>query len=128
MLKIITVPNPILRQKSKPVAKIDHKVADFIDDLSATLIHTDNPKGVGLSAPQVGKLWRIFITLLDGKLTTFINPEIIAASKQLTLNCNRKRPFLEGCLSIPKTYGPVWRHTWVKLKWQMMDGTWQQTK
>jgi peptide deformylase len=128
MLPILQVPDPILRQVSRPVAKVDKQVLGFIRQLTDTLVKQTNPKGVGLSAIQVGKPWRIFTTLINGKAQTFINPEIISAGKRLTLNCLKKKPFLEGCLSIPRLYGPVFRHQWVKLKWQMANDKWQMDK
>ena len=123
MLKIFTVPHPLLRQKSLAVVTIDAKIQKFIRQLEQTLIHADNPKGVGLSAPQVGKLWRIFYTT-----RVFINPQIVSASKKLILGPDPNQPILEGCLSIPHIWGPVYRHQWIKLRWQMANGRWQTAK
>lgn len=137
MLPILQVPHPILRQKSKPVAQIDTKVIGFIKQLQHTLVHQHNPKGVGLSAVQVGKLWRIFVTYLplprrsasaggSRHIRIFINPTIVSVSKKLTLGPHKPqatsyKPILEGCLSIPRIYGPVWRHQWIKLKYQSVN-------
>ena len=131
MLPILQVPNPILRQKSKPVAHIDTKVIGFIQQLESTLVNQDHPKGVGLSAIQVGKPWRIFCTYLPRPkpvIKIFINPQITAKSKVLTLGPDQNQPILEGCLSIPLIYGPVWRHQWIKLRWQMANGKWTMDK
>ena len=130
MLPILTVPNPILRHKSKPVTHIDKKVLDFIDQLQETLVKQDHPKGVGLSAVQIGKLWRIFATFIPPQptLKIYLNPEIVTTSKQLTLGPDKDKPILEGCLSIPKLYGPVYRHKWVKLAWQTPKGNSQTAK
>ncbi|OGY15590.1 MAG: peptide deformylase [Candidatus Chisholmbacteria bacterium RIFCSPHIGHO2_01_FULL_48_12] len=126
MLPILQVPNPILRQKSTAVVKIDKKVLQFINRLKQTLIHQDHPKGVGLSAIQVGQPWRIFLTYLPSPqnrtIQVFINPEIVSVSKKLTLGPNPQKPILEGCLSIPRIYGPVYRHQWVKLKYKYTSG------
>lgn len=135
-LPILTIPHPILRRKSTAVAKVDKKTLEFIQNLEETLVKKKNPPGVGLSAPQVGKNWRIFSTYLPkanlsdrtdlkGKhllLTTFINPVILSASAKLTLGPNKKEPILEGCLSIPKIYGPVFRHQSLRLKWLSPTG------
>ena len=43
-------------------------------------------------------------------------------SKKLTLGPNPQKPILEGCLSIPRIYGPVYRHQWVKLKYKYTSG------
>jgi len=58
--------------------------------------------GVGLAAPQVGAPLRIFIANIENKIFVFINPEV----KNLS---NNKIPFEEGCLSVPKIWGPVVR-------------------
>lgn len=132
ILPIVTVPNPILRQLSKPVEMVDKKITQFITDLVETLVKKENPSGVGLSAVQVGKLWRIFVLnippvydlkSMDGHLPpseikVFINPEIIDESEELSLGPNPKEPVPEGCLSVPALYGPVPRHVWVKVKYQ----------
>lgn len=156
-LSILTVPNPILRQKSRQVLRSaatsdrrsralitlsvvevqsrDKKVLEFIKNLEETLLKKKNPPGVGLSAPQVGKSWRIFSTLLPKDkpvLQTYINPTIVSASKKLTLGNEKlkaisyklkadREPILEGCLSIPGIYGPVYRHEWVKLEYQLLN-------
>jgi len=129
-MKILTIPNPILRTKSKPVTAIDKKLVDFINDLAQTLDKKRNPEGVGLSAPQVGKNLRIFATRLKNKqgdriLRTYINPTPTRVSPQLTLGPNPDKPFLEGCLSIPELYAPVKRHAWIKLEYFTLDPTTQ---
>lgn len=140
-MKIITAPNPLLYQKSKTVTKIDKQTLKFINNLNITLQNTSNPPGVGLSAIQVGKPLRIFcIKLPNHKIQTYINPQIIQKSHLTTLKvkpaCRQDRSqksmvngyFAEGCLSIPNIYGPVKRHKWIKLKWQMANGQRQMAK
>jgi len=134
-LKILTVPNPLLLKKSKPIKSFNAKLQKFITNLEDTLVKKKNPSGVGLSAPQVGKLIRAFATLLpvddisdrkdlSGKkpfLKTFLNPQITKASKTLTLGPNSKKPILEGCLSIPSVFGSVPRHEWVDLSYTIQN-------
>lgn len=124
-MKILTVPDPILKQVSEPITKVDKKLLTFIKEMEQTLKNKKNPEGVGLSAPQVGKNWRIFSTYLDkGKereIKTYINPKITKASEKMTLGPNPNKPFLEGCLSIPEIYGPVWRHQRITLTYQVID-------
>jgi peptide deformylase len=137
--KIITTPNPFLRQVSTPINKLDKKTLKIIREVQETLKAGENPRGVGLSAVQIAKLIRIFCTYLppsgdpDDKnqrpvIKTYINPEILETSKAKTLGLNKEKPILEGCLSIPGIWGPVWRHKWVKLKCQMENGKWQTKK
>lgn len=138
VLPILTVPSQILRTKSQPIAKVDKKVLEFIANLEETLLKKKNPQGVGLSAPQIGKNWRIFSTLLPKDkpvIQTFINPVIVKVSKKLILGNEKHKlratshePILEGCLSIPGIYGPVYRHEWIKLKWLVASGQWLVAK
>ena len=66
----------VLRKKSKVVDKIDNRTLTLINDMIETMYEAD---GVGLAAPQVGILKRIFvIDVYDGEgARVFINPEII---------------------------------------------------
>lgn len=134
-LPIITVPNPILRQISKRVQKLDNKTVQFISDLGETLVKKDDPPGVGLSAIQVATPLRVFYTYLpieyQGEdfpsntkhleLRVFINPTIVAHSDNVTLGPNPKKPLLEGCLSIPSLYGPVYRYQWVEVEYETIQ-------
>jgi len=129
MKKILTVPNPILRQTSKTIQSIDRKTQRLIKDLGDTL-QSRSPRGVGLSAVQIGKTLRVFAILLPPSgdpedkekpiLQIIINPEIIEASPELTLGPNKEKPTLEGCLSIPGFWGPVYRHRWVTVKYSTL--------
>jgi len=105
---IIQLGNPILRKKAKPVKNInDKKIQKIIDDL-LTIVTKVN--GVGLSAPQVGKSFQVFIIASHPnprypnapkmKPTPVINPKIISFSKKIIKDW-------EGCLSIPGIRGLV---------------------
>ena len=59
--EILDAQNPSLRQSSKAVSKIDKKVKQVIGDLIDTLNVQNDPEGVGLAAPQIGKNLKIFI-------------------------------------------------------------------
>lgn len=130
-MKIITVPHPTLRQSAQPIISVDKKLRQLLQDLGETLIRKDNPRGVGLAAPQVNESWRLFATLLppsgrrgDGQpqLRLFLNPRIVDTSPQLTFGENPDEPILEGCLSIPEIYGPVPRYQWVELSYDQVEG------
>src|SRR5258708_4304609 len=132
-MKIITVPHPTLRTIAQPVTTIDKKLKNFVNDLETTLAKKDNPKGVGLAAPQVDVKWRIFTTELAAQgdrsdeqnpaiLRAFINPEITDTSKGKVLGPTKKKQTLEGCLSIPGLYGPVPRWAKITLKYQVIQG------
>ena len=53
--KIVESGNPILREKSIKVARVDKKIRQLITDLKDTLAAQKDPEGVGLAAPQIGK-------------------------------------------------------------------------
>lgn len=126
MIIIITVPNPLLRQKSKevnPPVGGDKKIFDLIKQLEETATKKEGVKGVGLSAVQIGTLKRIFIAWSEKshKFLTFINPKIVWQSKRLILGTPRANK-LEGCLSVPGIWGLVKRHQVIKMRYQTPNG------
>lgn len=135
MSSIITIPHPKLRQQSQPVKVVDKKIIALAKDLGKTLHTASNPAGVGLSAVQIGILKRIFVTSMpkdhtlpmtrwypnNMKLEVFIDPVVSTTSKELTLGGPPHKPFLEGCLSMPGLYGPVYRHQWLELSYITLD-------
>ena len=123
-MKIISIPHPTLREKAKRVEKNTIKFEEFLSKMKATLLNADNPKGVGLAAPQVDTLYRVFLTLVDESQKDpqeFINPEIIKHSEEKTFGPDPENPRLEGCLSMPGLYGPVPRWGWVEVEFQRIE-------
>jgi len=121
--KIITIPNPLLRQKSKPVGKIDKKIEKVIADLLETVKNASEPEGLGLSAIQIGQLLRIFVAKTGKNFRVFINPKITFSSKEtLKKVLKKEQQFFEGCLSIPGIYGFVDRPYQIKMEWQDEKG------
>ena len=107
ILQIRTLPDPILRQRSKRVTRIDKSVQKLIDDMIDTL--RADPNRAGLAAPQVGALLRIaVIGLPEQELITLINPEITKKEGE--------RIVQEGCLSIPGYFGEIKRAVTVRVK------------
>ena len=95
----------VLRQECRKVEKIDNRLLTLIEDMIDTMYDAD---GVGLAAPQVGILKRLFvIDIGDGPLV-FINPEILETSGSQTGE--------EGCLSVPGRYEEVTRANYVKAR------------
>lgn len=131
-MKIVTVPAHILTKPTKPVANIDGQIKKIVFDMEKVLVAQDDPPGVGLSANQVGLDLSIFIIRPSEKSKTkiFINPKIIKSSstmierqrKDPTKRLNKKKVKLEGCLSIPRIWGPVKRWNRVFLKYQDLNG------
>ncbi|MFH1959077.1 MAG: peptide deformylase [Patescibacteria group bacterium] len=134
-MKIITIPHPRLRERAIEVKQIDEQLIKFTKELQKTLKDARNPRGVGLAAPQVDKLLRVFATSLPfndevgkpgdrpaGELRYFINPTINKACKRKkVLGINPKDSDLEGCLSLPGLFGPVPRHRWIELEYQTIE-------
>ena len=123
MLKVITVPEPILREKSKKVEKISQEILNLVRQMEETATKKEGTKGVGLSAIQVGTPLKIFIAWSEKsrRFLTFINPEIIWRSKRLITGASSS-PQLEGCLSVPDVWGLVKRHQVIKIRYQTLTG------
>jgi len=96
--KILTQENEILRKVSKPVVKFDDNLHELLDDMKQTL---EKSTGVGLAAPQVGVLKRVFVIMVNNCYFEVINPKIVKTSGS---QCGQ-----EGCLSVPGRYDNVTR-------------------
>lgn len=118
-MKILTTPDPFLRHTAKKLVNYDKKTQDQVAQMSQILLHTSNPKGVGLAATQVGLDKRIFILNLEEKIHIYVNPEFepIGDKKLSQVYKKKKDRWLEGCLSIPKIWGFVDRFYQIKLKY-----------
>ena len=106
-----------LSKKSRPVEKIDDRIIELVGDMKETLIKAD---GVGLAAPQVGILKRIFIVDVDldkKNIMEFINPEIIKKK-------GKNDKYLECCLSFPGRSFQIIRPDKVVIKAQNLSGEW----
>ncbi|MFD0867600.1 peptide deformylase [Chlamydia abortus] len=104
---IVKDPDPVLREKAKPVPKITPNIHKLLDDMAETMY---DAQGVGLAAPQVGILKRVIVMDVgdENGLIELINPEIIEREGE------QFGP--EGCLSIPGLTGDVRRAQRVKVK------------
>lgn len=131
-MKIISAPHQSLRQIASEITTVDKKLKNLIADLEKTLQERDNPKGVGLAAPQVDKSLRLFATQLSKtddyddlkslEMAYYLNPVITKHAGKQTFGEDKKHPQLEGCLSIPNLYGPVPRWEWVELDYFTLKG------
>jgi peptide deformylase len=105
---IRTVGDEILAKRAREVKENTPKIQELIDDMLETMYDSD---GVGLAAPQVGVLKRMFVIDCSEERNqpfVFINPEIIETSGEQT--------GAEGCLSVPGKAGIVTRPSHVKVK------------
>jgi peptide deformylase len=100
VLPIRTLPDPILRRKTKRVSTIDKSIKKLIANMRETL-HADAGR-VGLAAPQVGVSLRVTVICLpEGEDIILINPEIVRRKGQRLVS--------EGCLSVPGYVGQLVR-------------------
>ena len=121
---IVEVPDPRLREISKPVDAVDAEVRALVADMFETMY--DAP-GIGLAAIQVGVPQRILVIDLQEPESeeegakvirdprVFINPEIVEQA-------NEEQPYTEGCLSVPDQYAEVDRPVSIRAKWLDLDG------
>lgn len=93
LLEIKKYPDLILRKKCDEVKEVTPEIKKLGEDMIETMIMNE-PEGMGLSAPQVGKSIRLIAVQTEKEPTIFINPKIIKKSRE-------KEMMEEGCLSFP---------------------------
>jgi peptide deformylase len=116
--EILTVPNPVLKQKSATVeGGVTDELRALMDDMLETMYAAP---GIGLAAVQIGVPKRIIVMDLSRDEDPpaprhFVNPEILWRSEE-TL------PYEEGCLSVPEIYDQVERPAKVRLRYLNYQG------
>jgi peptide deformylase len=114
-LPILRYPDPRLNTVAKPVAEVDARVRQLVDDMLETMYAAE---GVGLAATQVDVHERVIVmdtSEAHDDPRVLINPEILAASEEMMLGD-------EGCLSVPQVYDKVPRHARVTVRALGRDG------
>ena len=111
-MKILQLPNPLLRQKSVEITDVNDEIRKTLNDMLETMYEA---RGVGLAAPQVGLLQRMVVIDIASKdeepqPIKMINPVIVWRSDETESGS-------EGCLSIPNQYAPVERNVAVKVEY-----------
>lgn len=115
---ILLHPDPRLKAQCTPVARITPELETLAADMLATMYHAP---GVGLAAPQLGVLQRMFVMdcSKDPASATdplvLVNPEVVGTSEALNT-------YDEGCLSFPDIYAEVTRPAEVRMRWTGLDG------
>jgi peptide deformylase len=102
-LPILRYPDPRLHAVARPVAAVDARIRQLVDDMLETMYAAD---GVGLAATQVDVHERLIVmdtSEQHDQPLVLINPELVAASEEMALA-------EEGCLSVPQIYDRVERH------------------
>ncbi|MCQ0988125.1 peptide deformylase [Jiella marina] len=114
---LIILPDPLLRENSRPIETVDERVKRLADDMLETMY--DAP-GIGLAAIQVGEPVRMLVLDISKEEEekaprVFLNPEIVAQSDASSV-------YEEGCLSIPDYYAEVERPAEVTVRYLGLDG------
>ncbi len=110
--EILVAPDPRLKVKARPVAKVDDNIRRLMDDMLETMYAAP---GIGLAAPQIGEAVRVIVVDVarEGEPRQplrLANPEIIWASEE-------RVPCEEGCLSLPDQFAEVVRPAEVKVRY-----------
>ncbi len=113
---IITEPNQILRQVSKPVLNVGNEERKLMDDMLETMYAAN---GIGLAAIQIGIPKRIIVMDIskDGNKNPmfFVNPVIKSKDKE-------KTTYEEGCLSVPNHFAEVDRPKYCEVEYLDYSG------
>ena len=99
LLDIHVLGSPVLRKETVPVTSFDDSLRTLIDDMFETMYAAE---GIGLAAPQVGRLERVAVVDVGDQPLVIVNPEIVSKEGGMAKG-------EEGCLSIPEIYGDVER-------------------
>jgi peptide deformylase len=122
ILSLLYYDHPDLRKKSLQIEAVNEEIVIFAHDMAESMIHYN---GVGLAAPQVGRLLRLIVIRdefvgEDGELRLgppeiLINPVLSSPAKEL-------EKMTEGCLSIPGIHADVMRPSKIRVAYQTIDG------
>jgi peptide deformylase len=111
-LPIIVAPDPRLKAKCRPVARVDAKVARLMDDMLETMYAAP---GIGLAAPQVGVNQRVIV--LDVAKDQEPPAPLRMANPELVWVSDEDAVFSEGCLSLPEHYAEVSRPAKIRVRY-----------
>ena len=113
---IVKEGDPLLRKTSRPVEQITPRILTLLDDMVQTMRAAD---GCGLAAVQVGVLRRVVvIEVEEGKVYEMIDPVIVSTEGH--------QEEVEGCLSLPGTYGITARPERVTVQYTARNGVRRQ--
>ena len=120
---ILTEPNKILRQISKPVEKVTKEEQKLMDDMLDTMYSAN---GIGLAAIQIGVPKRIIVMDLSKdpekkEPRYFVNPIIKNKNSE-------KTTYEEGCLSVPNQFAEIDRPSTCEVDYLDYDGKKQLLK
>jgi peptide deformylase len=104
ILPIHVIPDAVLRAKAEPIAEVDDALRRLMDDMVETMYAAP---GIGLAAPQVGKLIRL--TVIDVSREDEERAPLFLVNPEITWRSEERSVYEEGCLSIPDYFEEVER-------------------
>lgn len=111
----VALPNERIRQISQQVTNFDKSLKNLIRDLIETCQAQKSPPALGMAAPQIGVLKRVFVAKIRNKFRPFVNPKITKVSQ-------KQGAYLEGCFSVGGKYGHAIRPLEVDIEAQDVSG------
>ena len=120
---ILTEPDKLLRQVSKPVEKVGDLERELMKDMLDTMY---TAKGIGLAAIQIGVPKRIIVMDISKEKNKknpmyFVNPIIIKKNDE-------KVTYEEGCLSVPNQFAEIDRPSKCEVEYLDYNGNKQNLK
>ena len=115
---ILIHPDPRLKKTCAPVGRISPDIETLAADMLATMY--DAP-GVGLAAPQVGVLSRLFVMDCTKDPEAPRQPMVLI-DPEITWTSDTLNSYEEGCLSIPDQYAEVTRPAQVRMRFTTLEG------
>ncbi len=106
--------DPVLRHQTTPVESVTPELRELLNDLIETM---HNAEGIGLAAPQIGRLERVFVvdisflfeSLSEDEQANFPEQPMVFVNPTIRWESETEEEFEEGCLSIPDIREPVYR-------------------
>jgi peptide deformylase len=127
--EILIWPDPRLKLKAKPVAKVDAAIRQLCDDMAETMYAAN---GVGLAAPQIGVPLHVISMDVEQRASSDEDGEIVDAKKPgaglfwminpVLKVAEGEFTYTEGCLSVPDEYEDVTRFGHIVVEYTTRDG------
>ena len=113
---VVTEGDEVLRKHCREVKEVTPRIRQTLNDMLETM---RSSMGVGIAAPQVGIMRRMFVAQPDPEdddtVYFMINPVMLEMSEEKELG-------VEGCLSVPDMVGDVERSVWIKMEATNLEG------
>jgi peptide deformylase len=108
--------DPGLRAPTRQVERFGPALAELLEQMFLVMRQAE---GVGLAAPQIGRVERVAVIELEERRLELVNPRLVRVSPVL-------EPGFEGCLSLPGFVAPLARPARVTVRAQDRRGRWRR--